>query len=167
MAFTEIDIRKYCEESPISLIGDQWALLSAGDESGWNTMTVSWGQVGVLWNKNVATVYVRPQRHTLKFIEEHEKFTLSFFPTEYRPALSFCGSHSGRDCDKAKETGLTPIFKDGAVSFEQAKMVLVCRKLYTDDFKPELFCDPEIERNYPHKDYHRIYVGEIIEVLEK
>ena len=77
MAFTEIDIRKYCEESPLSLIGDQWALLSAGDKNGWNTMTVSWGQLGVLWNKNVVTVYIRPQRHTLKCVEENENFSLT------------------------------------------------------------------------------------------
>ncbi len=168
MAFTEIDIRKYCEESSLSLIGDQWALLSAGDESGWNTMTVSWGQMGVLWNKNVATVYVRPQRNTLKFIEEHEHFSLSFFPSQYRPALSFCGAHSGRDCDKAKETGLTPVFGKDSVWFEEAKLVLVCRKLYRQPLLPECFLDQEPDqKNYPNKDYHICFIGEITTALKK
>ncbi len=168
MAFTEIDIRKYCEESPLSLIGDQWALLSAGDENGWNTMTVSWGQTGVLWNKNVATVYIRPQRHTLKFVEKSENFSLSFFPPEHHQALAFCGSHSGRDCDKAKETGLTPFFGAGSVWFQEAKLVLVCRKLYRQPLLPECFWDSETEQKcYPGKDYHICFIGEITAAMKQ
>lgn len=168
MAFTEIDIRKYCEESPLSLIGDQWALLSAGDENGWNTMTVSWGQVGVLWNKNVATVYVRPQRHTLKFVEENEFFTLSFFPPEQKAALSFCGSHSGRDFDKAKETGLTPVFGANSVSFREAKLVLTCRKLYRQPMLPECFLDSAVKQScYPAEDYHICFIGEITAAMKQ
>ena len=130
-------------------------------------MTVSWGQMGVLWNKNVATVYVRPQRHTRHFLEENETFSLSFFPSEYRPALSFCGSHSGRDFDKVKETGLTPVFESGAVWFEQAKLVLVCRKLYRQELLPVCFEDSETEsKNYPNRDYRICFIGEIAAALK-
>jgi flavin reductase (DIM6/NTAB) family NADH-FMN oxidoreductase RutF len=99
-------------------------------------------------------------------MEKHERFTLSFFPKKYRKALVFCGSKSGRDCDKAKETGLEPVtpFKD-AVTFRQARLVLVCRKLYTTDFDPARFLDPKIDEVYPQKDYHRVYVGEITRCL--
>ena len=96
--------------NPYKKIGKEWFLVTAGDESGWNTMTASWGFAGVMWGKNTFTTVIRPQRYTKEFIDKAEYFTISFFKEEYKKALSFCGSHSGRDCDKAKETGLTPVF---------------------------------------------------------
>ena len=96
------------KENAIKLIGKDWALITAGDESGYNTMTASWGGLGQLWNKDVCFIFIRPQRYTYEFIEKNELFTMSFYPEEYRKALSFCGTKSGRDYDKAKETGLTP-----------------------------------------------------------
>lgn len=150
------------------MVGNKWMLITAGNEEKLNTMTASWGTAGVLWGKPVTFCFVRPNRYTYGFMEAGDYYTLSFYGEEYRDALRLCGTKSGRDMDKVAAAGLTPAFADcGAPYFEEAELVLVCRKLYTDDFKPELFCDPEIERNYPHKDYHRIYVGEIIEVLEK
>lgn len=160
-----------CQEingNPFSLIGHDWALLCAGNESGFNMMTVSWGQVGVLWNKNVATAYVRPQRHTRKFCDESDTFTLSFFGEEKREVLKLCGAKSGRDIDKMHMPGLTPAFGNGAVFFEEAKLVLICRKLYTGKIVPEGFCDSEaLEKNYPAKDFHIFYTGEISEVLQR
>ncbi len=145
-----------------SRIGREWMLITAGTAQDWNTMTASWGGLGVLWNKNVAFCFVRPTRHTWSFMERESRFTLSFFAEEYRGALEFCGARSGRDTDKASGAGLDPIvFDDGALSFAQAKEVLVCRKLYSQDFDPTLFKDPGIEANYPKKDYHRMYIGEI------
>ena len=107
MAFRKIDISEL-SFNPFDKIGKQWMLLTGGDKDSFNTMTASWGQLGVLWNKNVLTCYIRPNRYTYDFVEKGECFTASFYGEEYRSALSFCGSHSGRDCDKAKETGLTP-----------------------------------------------------------
>ena len=104
-----------------------------------NTMTASWGQLGVLWNKNVITCYIRPNRYTYEYVEKGDTFTVSFYGEEYRKALSFCGSHSGRDCDKAKETGLTPAEVDGCMAFEEAELVLVCRKLYSYDLQESGF----------------------------
>lgn len=155
-------------DNPFKLIGKDWALITSGDESSFNSMTASWGGVGVLWNKPVATVYIRPQRYTFEFTEKNELFTLSFFTEEQREALTFCGRNSGRDCDKAKETGLTPIFPDGAAAYDEARLILVCRKLYHDDINPANFHNAEIdEKNYPQKDYHRMYIGEIIAVYER
>ena len=160
---------KELSENPFRLLSESWALLTAGDAvSAYNTMTVSWGGVGVLWNKNVATVYVRPQRHTFGFMEKSGHFTLSFFGEEYKKALSFCGSKSGRDYDKAKECGLTPISVEDGVAFEEAKLILACRKLYWNDILPENFCDTAIDgANYPAKDYHRMYIGEILGSYQK
>jgi flavin reductase (DIM6/NTAB) family NADH-FMN oxidoreductase RutF len=131
-------------------------------------MTASWGALGMLWNHPVAFAFVRPTRHTYSFMEKSRLFTLSFFPARFRKALLFCGTHSGRDTDKAKATGLIPFTPaPGAVAFEQARLILVCRKLYTTDINPGRFLDPRIDKLYPKKDYHRVYCGRIAKVLSR
>jgi len=147
-------------------INKTWILLSSGDKEQYNTMTASWGGMGILWNRPVAFVFVRPSRFTYGLMEKGERFSLSFLPEQYRAALNTCGSTSGRDGDKFAKTGLTPVF-DAAPYVEQAHTVLLCKKLYTQDFDPARFLDPNIEKNYNGKDYHRMYVGEITRVLVK
>ncbi len=155
-------------ENVISLIGDDWALLTAGDINGWNTMTVSWGGLGELWGKDVAFVFVRPQRYTKKFIDNCDYFTLSFFDESYKDALRICGRKSGKDIDKAKETGLEPVFAEGTTYLKQATTVLVCKKLYVQPMDKSCFLDKSIvEENYPNSDFHYTYVGEIVNVLKK
>lgn len=153
-------------DNPFKMIGKDWMLITAGDINNYNTMTASWGGVGVLWNKNVVTTYIRPQRYTKEFVDNNDVFTISVFDEKYRNALSFCGTKSGRDFDKAKETGLTPIEIDESVAFLQARLVLVCKKLYVDEIKPQCFLDEKIDENYKLKDYHTIYIGEILAVYE-
>ncbi len=155
------------EENFFKLIGEKWMLITAGCRESYNTMTASWGGVGVLWNKNVTFSFVRPGRYTFDFMEKNDYYTLSFYNDKYKKELSFCGTNSGRDVDKAKATGFTPVFDDGAPYFEQAKMVLICKKLYSQYLAPELFADNSIEQNYPLKDYHKEYEGEIVKVLVK
>ncbi|MCU0858129.1 MAG: flavin reductase [Pontiellaceae bacterium] len=153
-------------ESVFRLIGKEWMLITAGNLNCWNTMTASWGAMGELWFKPVVFTFIRPQRCTLAFAEREPLFTLSFFDETYRDALNFCGAHSGRDCDKAKETGLTPFKTEpGAVAFKEARLILVCRKLAVQNVDPAGFLDPGIEKNYPEKDYHRMFIGEVLRVL--
>ena len=122
---------KQIRDNPFSLIGDKWMLITAGDAERCNTMTASWGGVGVLWQVPVATCYVRPQRYTKQFLDEQEYFTLTFFGEEYRDALKLCGTKSGRDVDKVKECGFTvKTAQGGAPYFEEAELVIVCRKRY-------------------------------------
>ena len=166
MSFQETDIREI-EQSAVKLINDDWALVTAGEPNKWNTMTISWGGLGELWGEDVVFVFIRPQRYTYEFMEEKERFTLSFFGGEYKKELKLCGSKSGRDTDKAAETGLTPIFLDGAVSFEQAQTVLICEKIAFQDLDPAGFLDKNIEENYSSKDYHRMYVGKILKTYRK
>ena len=163
MAFRKIDISEP-PLNPFDKIDKQWMLLTGGDKDSFNTMTASWGQLGVLWNKNVLTCYIRPNRYTYDFVEKGECFTASFYGEEYRSALSFCGSHSGRDCDKAKETGLTPAEVDGCMAFEEAELVLVCRKLYSYDLQESGFLtDDGIPGKFFGTDpYHRAYISEIV-----
>jgi len=151
------------KDNVFKLIGADWMLITAGDIKSFNTMTASWGAFGELWNKKICICFIRPVRHTYTFMEKAEYFTLSFFDETHRDALKFCGSKSGRDVDKIAKTGLTPVeCESGAVYFDEARLVLECRKIYFSDLDPAHFIDPKIENEYPQKDYHRMYVGEVI-----
>ncbi len=153
-----------------SRIGEDWMLITAANSKGEvNTMTASWGCTGILWNKPVAVCFIRPQRYTYCFTEDSDTMTLSFFPAgEYRDALRYCGTKSGRDGDKFAATGLTvERTPDGTPYPAEANLVLVCRKLYADDLKENAFIDPEMLKHYPAQDYHRFYICEITEVLVK
>jgi flavin reductase (DIM6/NTAB) family NADH-FMN oxidoreductase RutF len=153
-------------ENPFRLIADDWTLITAGTPTKWNTMTAAWGGLGVLWSRPVTFIFVRPTRYTFEFLEKASWHTLSFFDEQYRSALNHCGKVSGRDHDKAAETGLEPVtLEHQTVAFSQARLVLVSRKLHAQDLDPAGFIDPSLQRHYEAKDYHRLYVGEIEEVL--
>jgi len=159
-----------CEEltdNPFKLVGSDWMLITAGTPDAFNLMTAAWGGLGVLWQRNVAFCFVRPTRYTYGFMEKSDRFTLSFFADEYRNMLNFCGSRSGKDVDKVAETGLAPVFENGFVYYDQARLVFQCRKLYAQDLMPDAFLDPRINDLYPLKDYHRMYVGEILKCLRR
>jgi flavin reductase (DIM6/NTAB) family NADH-FMN oxidoreductase RutF len=146
----------------------QWLLLSCGDyaSADFNCMTVSWGSLGVMWNKPFAQVVVRPVRYTFQFMEKYPTFTLCAFPKIYRNALNVLGTLSGRDSHKLEKSGLTPeaATQVAAPVYEQAELAIECRKIYWQDFDPSHFIDPELNKHYPKKDYHRIYFGEIVAV---
>lgn len=148
-------------------IGKQWMLIGAGNADGMNMMTASWGAMGVLWNKPIATVYIRPSRYTMAFVEREAYYSLCFFKEEYREALTLCGRRSGSETDKVHETGLTPCFDREAPYFQEAELVVICRKLYAQDIDSAGFVDASLEGNYNGGDYHRAYIGEIVSVLEK
>ena len=166
MSFKEIEIKELTV-SPGELFGTKWTLIGAGDKEDHNIMTASWGMLGKLWHKDVAVIFIRPQRHTYKIVEETDSFTLSFLPEEHRDALSFCGKASGKDVDKFEKAGLTPCYVDDTTAVEEANLVMVCKKLAITDFDPADFIDESIDDFYPTKDYHRAYVGEITKVFVK
>ena len=154
--------------NPFAAIGDQWMLITAGRADKCNTMTASWGGVGVLWGKPVATAYIRPQRYTKQFVDEQEYFTLSFLPESQRANLSYCGRVSGRDEDKIAHCGFTvETAACGAPYFAEAETVLVCRKLYRQRIDPADFIDGAEDRWYPEKDYHDMYIAEIVEAYQR
>lgn len=156
------------KDNVFTLIGNDWMLVTAGTPKSFNMMTASWGTMGELWHKKVCFCFVRPTRHTYQFITKAETFTLSFFNETYRETLNLCGSKSGREIDKVAATGLTPaVTETGSVYFEQARLVLECRTLYTHDLDPQRFIDPKIHDSYPEKDYHRMFVGEVIRCLAR
>lgn len=167
----EIDISAV-SINPMTAIAKQWMLITAGtEEAGYNTMTASWGHLGSVWGHGgglpTAAVYVRPQRYTKQFVDREPLFTLCFFEGK-KQALAYLGSHSGRDGDKVAAAGLTPAFGEGYTYFEEASLVLVCRKLYRAPLVEEGFLDKAIvEDCYPERDFHDLYIGEIVKVLVK
>lgn len=150
-------------DNVFKLVGKDWMLITAKNGEKFNTMTASWGGLGILWGKQIAFCVIRPQRYTYEFVEKSDTYTLAFFDNQYRKALNICGSKSGRDTDKVAEAGLTPVeLSPEAVGFDEARLVIECKKLYFQDLEPENFLDPDINKNYPNKDYHRMYIGEIV-----
>ena len=153
------------ETKPFELFNKDWALLTAGSFEDHNSMTISWGELGTLWNRKVATVYVKPCRYTYQFMEKNDYFVLSYFDEEYREGLKVMGSTSGRDIDKDKESKLTPIDYHGVTIYKEAKMTLICKKIYHNDLILENIPNSEVNRHYKEEKPHRMYIGEVVEVI--
>lgn len=156
------------EMNPFTKIGKEWALVTAGSKAKCNTMTVSWGGVGVIWNKNVVYIFVRDSRYTKEFLDKGDFFSLSFFDETYHPALGYCGAHSGRDENKFEKAGLTPAFRHSIPYPDEANLVLLCRKMAAVPMGEETFIDKSIMKDfYKDNDMHTMYVGEIIEAMAR
>ena len=153
--------------NPFTKFEKDWALLTAGTEERYNSMTIGWGSLGTVWNKDVLTVYVRPDRYTWEFLRDNEYFTVSFFPEQFRSALSYLGSHSGRDGDKVAAAGLTPRKMGGGVTFEEAELTFLCRKLYQGPFEREGLADVIGQGIYKTWQPHWMFVGEILETEDR
>ncbi|MDR1629647.1 MAG: flavin reductase [Oscillospiraceae bacterium] len=164
MSYKEIDIRTI-EESAVRLFSQDWAILTAGTPEAHNSMTVSWGLLGELWAKHVAVAFIRPHRHTFTFAQQSDYFSLSFYDAQYKPELGVFGKKSGRDTNKYEETGINALTDGEWVYTEKAKLVLLCKKMAVQELQPGGFLDPSIESCYPMKDYHKIFVGEIVKTL--
>ena len=150
---------------PFTKFEKDWALLTAGTEDHFNSMTIGWGALGTVWNKDVLTVYVRPDRYTWRFLKDSDTFTVSFFPERCRQALTIMGTLSGRDGDKVAAAGLTPRFLPQGITFEEAVETFVCRKIY---MAPMAYEDvpPVAQRIYQNGvQPHWIIMGEVAEHL--
>lgn len=163
--------------NPMTMFGRDWCLATAGNaENGFNTMTIAWGNLGATWDQvqdgrrsciPTATVYLRPSRYTKEFFDRENRFSICAFGPEYQKTLGYLGTHSGRDGDKVAAVGLTPLFVDGTTAFAEAKLVLICEKLYNAPLAEDGFADQSIvPTNYPDRDFHEMYIGRIIKVLK-
>lgn len=161
MSFTKIDITGQ-SFNPFDLIGNRWMLISAGTEESWNTMTASWGGIGVMWRRPSATCYIRQSRYTKQFVDAGEYFTLTFLKDGHRDALNLLGTKSGRDIDKMHASGLTPVFVDGQPTFEEADLVIICRKRGAADIPLADIDEGVVRECYPEGDHHTMYIGEIV-----
>lgn len=164
MIYKTID-PKNIKDNLIKCLADEWTLITAGNKDGYNMMTASWGFFGEMWGEDSVAVVIRPQRYTMKFVEENDYFTLSFYGNR-KDIHKVCGGKSGREVDKTKETGLTPVLGEKYVYFKEARMVLVVKKQFLQPVSPENFTEKEIiDRWYPEKDFHNLIIGKIEKVL--
>ena len=155
-------------ENTFQLIGSDWMLVTAQNKDKVNTMTASWGGLGIMWGKPVAYVVIRPQRYTKEFIDAANGFTLTFFPEGYKKVLGYLGSVSGRDEDKIAKAGLTIVSDGNYPYFEEGNLVFKVKKLFNQRYSEDSFLDQSIiEKMYPEKDFHTLYICEIEEILKK
>lgn len=152
--------------NPFTEFGYDCPVVSAGSINDFNTMTIAWGQMGTLWSKPVCTVFIKPIRYTYKFMEENDYFTISFFDKEYLKDINYIGTHSGKDEDKIAKTSLHPIEVENGVTFKEAKVTIVCRKIYHDDLKLEYMENDVIHHYYESELPHRVYVGEVVKIID-
>ncbi len=170
MSFKEIKPEEL-SWNPFTQIGKGWFLVTAGDEEKSNTMTVSWGGLGVWWGKDAATIYIRQNRCTKEFIDGAERFTISALPESFKKELGYMGSHSGHDGDKWAATGLHPYAVDGTAAVAEADVILVCKKLLAAKLDSTTFIDDTMEKRWydggEAGNFHTMYIGEIEKVLVK
>jgi flavin reductase (DIM6/NTAB) family NADH-FMN oxidoreductase RutF len=149
----------------LSVFDKKWALLTAGDSTNFNTMTISWGGLGTIWGKPVATVYVRTSRYTHDYMDSNEFFTVSFYPEEYKQILGVLGSKSGRDMDKMSGSGLTPVSAGESVTFKEAEITLVCRKIFKQQLDVANMPAEVAKTMYEGQAPHDMYIGEIVDII--
>lgn len=154
--------------NPFKKIGQEWMLVSAGDETKANTMTASWGGVGVMWGKNVATIYIRGSRYTKEFIDSHDTFSITFLDKAYKPEMKFLGTVSGRNEDKLAEVKMQFNYCMDTPFVDEGNLVLICKKMSVTPITKDQFVDPQIqEKWYGDEDYHIMYIGEILQVMAR
>jgi flavin reductase (DIM6/NTAB) family NADH-FMN oxidoreductase RutF len=166
--FQLIDI-KNLQENAVSLFADNWFVVTAGDESAFNQMTISWGNLGNVWGYPTAIIYIRTTRHTYPFIDNGKYFTLCAFDEEYRDKVLFIGQNSGRDLNKVEATGLTPKTTElGNIYYDEARLVIECEKIYFSDILPENLLDEGAAKMYEGEPtMHRMFIGKIVTAREK
>lgn len=165
--FTEVSPENF-EQSPFKLIGKDWMLITAKKDGKINTMTASWGGFGVMWGKNVAYIVLRPQRYTKEFVDNSETFSISFLDSSFRTTLTYLGTVSGRNEDKIQNSKLTVLDANDVPYFEEARIAILCKKLYAQEYNPDCFIAQELkEKWYPELDYHTLYIAEISKILVK
>lgn len=165
MGFKEISPREI-KGNAIGMIAEEWMLICAGNQEKHNMMTASWGFLGEMWGKDCAVCAIRPTRFTYGMVDNGDTFALCFMG-ENKAVHKICGSKSGRDTDKVSECNLKPVFEDGTMYFEEARLVLICKKLYSQNLEPECFCDKSADEKWYSNDYHKMFYGEIVKALVK
>ena len=123
--------------------------------------------MGTIWNKPVVTAYVRTSRYTHEFIDREDYFTVSFFPEEYKKTLGVLGSKSGRDMDKMHDSGLTAKVLENSVTFEEAELTLVCKKLFKQTLSKDNIVESETSARafYNTDAEHDMYIGEVVDII--
>ena len=147
------------------LFKKRWGLVTVGDEKKFNTMTVSWGGLGTIWGRPVATVYVRTSRYTHEFMDNYEYFTVSFYSEDKKKILGVLGSKSGKDIDKMHDSGLTPVKAGESMTFKEAQTTIVCKKLFKQRVELSNIPQDIVEQYYSTDAPHDMYIGEVVAII--
>ena len=152
----------------IKMLSEDWMLITGGNDEKFNPMTASWGGLGYLYNKPVTFCFINPARYTYDIMDKGDTYTLTFYTETYREALNYCGHNSGKDKDKVKEAGLTPITTpSGSKAFSEAWMIIECRKMVSQTINIDGISDPELRKQWAGKAMHKMFIGEILNVWVK
>lgn len=164
--FKEVNIKGFVPDA--FGLKTKWMLISAQKDGKTNTMTASWGGYGVMWNKEVVFVVIRPQRYTKEFVDNADSFSLTFFDKSYLKDLGYLGKVSGRDEDKIEKVGFHVASDNGIPYFEEADSVIFAKKLFVQPLAEASFLDKDIINQwYPEKDFHYLYMAEVTKILKK
>ncbi len=156
------------ECNPFEKIGVEWMLVTAGNEEKANTMTASWGGMGVMWGKDIAFIAVRQSRYTKELIDREGTFSLSFLGKKHHSMMMYLGTVSGRKEDKIKIGGVVLDYERGIPYVDQADLVLICKVMSATLLDKEGFIDPNIDGKwYPDQDYHTLYIAQITDFLAR
>ena len=152
----------------MKMLHEDWMLITAGTDEKFNMMTASMGGLGMYNGKQVAFCFIKPSRYTYQLMETNDTYTLTFYTEAYREALRYCGSNSGRDADKVKNSGLTPITTPlGSKAFSEAWMIIECRKYVGQPLSVDALYDEKMKANSTDDQLHKLYIGEIVNVWVK
>ena len=157
--------------NPVGNFAQDWMALAMGNSKKYNSMTISWGTIGELWNKPVVIVFVSSDRASKQMMDDNAYFTVTGFPRTKacKDALVYIGSHSLRDDpDKTANAGLTVEFTEaGNPIFAEGRLAIECRKMYSEPFDLSRVPQDIRERMYAEMGVHTMYIGEITGAWEK
>lgn len=153
--------------NPFDKFNKECALVTAGNKDKFNSMTISWGSMGTLWFKSVVTIYIRPDRYTFEFLNNSDYFTLSFFDEKYRDKLTMFGRNSGRDIDKVKESGFSPVFLDRGITYKEAKETIVLKKIYVQSLDKDKFSSDILKCYNDDAPAHYMIIGEVVDIINR
>ncbi len=151
--------------NPFEKFNKEWALVTSGKKESFNSMTISWGTIGTLWHKSIVIIFVRPDRYTFKFLKDCDTFTVSFYDEKYRNELSLFGRTSGKDVDKVKESGFTPVFLDNSITYKEANQTIVLKKIYMEQMDKTKYNEDALKCYKENDPAHYMIIGQVLDIL--
>ena len=159
---------KEIPEDVFTLIGEDFAVLTAGNPSHYNAMLAGWGGWGIQFSKPATFLFLRSSRYTLELMQKEQRYTMAFFDNEYKEDIMPFGRQSGRDSDeKMRNTKLTAVQTPaGNMAFKEAKLIIECTLMQVTTVSPDDFYTEEgrkfiVDAYAETNGYHKIVYGEI------
>ena len=169
----EINVLEYATEILTALNKGILVTTKAGEKV--NTMSISWGTLGIEWGRPIFTLFVREHRYTREMLDQNPEFTINVPVGPYeKKVIGYCGTYSGRNTDKIQDMNLTleePL-EITVPGLKEFPLTLECKVLYRQLQDKNLIPQEIREKDYPqdvdstaplaNKDFHVAYYGEIV-----